>query len=205
MGIVWSLVFNNSKKKARKLLLDTSFQDNTDRNFNPLIIIIPISLYSAILNKRNIKNSALQRKTSHTSYILCLHLLLFIYAKYTILSVNNWNYNTNIHSLALPLTSLTWTNFQILTLFAYVLTFNSINGKTIAPLDSQRQTNILSISHNGQSLTPTENLLHGLIINGIFETYNNAMCIQTHNQVHLHTIFYSKWSIINLNWQTSVK
>ena len=29
-----------------------------------------------------------------------LHLLLFIYAKYTIIYVNSWNYNANIHSLA---------------------------------------------------------------------------------------------------------
>ena len=84
-------------------------------------------------------------------------------------------------------------------LFAYVLTFNSINGKTIAPLDNQRQMNILSILRNGQSLTPIENLLHCLTINGVFETYNNAICIETHNQLHLHTIVYSEWSIINVN------
>ena len=43
---------------------------------------------------------------------LSLHLLLFIYAKYTFIYVNSWNYTANIRSLALPWTSLTWTNFQ---------------------------------------------------------------------------------------------
>ena len=35
-----------------------------------------------------------------------------------------------------------------------------------------------------------------MTINGVLETYNNAICIETHNQLHLHTIVYSKWSIM---------
>ena len=65
-------------------------------------------------------------------------------------------------------------------------------------------TNLLSISHNGWSLTPIENQLHGMTINCVLETYNNTICTETHIQLHLHTIFYSKWSIIDVNWQTLV-
>ena len=43
---------------------------------------------------------------------ILLHLLLFIYGKYTFIYVNSWKYMANIHSLALPWTSLTRTNFQ---------------------------------------------------------------------------------------------
>ena len=62
-------------------------------------------------------------------------------------------------------------------------------------------TNILSISRNGWSLTLIENQLHSMTINCVLETYNNTICIETHNQLHLHAIVYSKWSIINANWQ----
>ena len=27
-----------------------------------------------------------------------------------------------------------------------------------------------------------------MTINGVLETYNNAICVETHNQLHLHTI-----------------
>ena len=47
--------------------------------------------------------------------------------------------------------------------------------------------------------TPIENQLYGMTINCVLETYNNTICIETHNQLHLHTIVYSKWSIINVN------
>ena len=62
-------------------------------------------------------------------------------------------------------------------------------------------TNILSISRNGWSLTPIENQLYGMTINCVLETYNNTICIETHDQLHLHTIVYSKWSIIYVNWK----
>ena len=35
--------------------------------------------------------------------------------------------------------------------------------------------------------------------NCVLETYNNTICIETHDQLHLHTIVYSKWSIIYVN------
>ena len=87
-----------------------------------------------------------------------------------------------------------------ITLFAYVLTFICINGKTIAPSDNQRQQ-IYSQSRAmvNPALTAIENLLHTLTTNGVFQTYNNAICIEMHNQLHLHTVVYSKWSIINVN------
>ena len=80
---------------------------------------------------------------------------------------------------------------------------NNIPEKShVIPLLNQRKnnctfgqsktTNILSISSNGQPLTPIENLLHTLTISGVFETYDNVICIETHNQLHLHTIGYSK-------------
>ena len=62
-------------------------------------------------------------------------------------------------------------------------------------------TNILSISRNDWSLTPIENQLHSMTINCVLETFNNTICIETYIQLQLHTIVYSKWSIINVNWQ----
>ena len=59
----------------------------------------------------------------------------------------------------------------------------------------QSNINILSISRNGWSLTPIENQLHGMTINCVLETYNNTICIETHNQLHLLIIVYSKWSV----------
>ena len=47
----------------------------------------------------------------------------------------------------------------------------------------------------GQSLTPIENQLHSMTINCVLKTYNNGICIETHNRLHLHTIVYSKWSV----------
>ena len=87
---------------------------------------------------------------------LCQHLKL--YGKYTFIS-------TSMNFIIV--------NELSIMLFAYVLTFNSINGRTIAPFDNQT-TSILSILHNEWLLTPIENQLHSMTINGILETYNNA-------------------------------
>ena len=35
-----------------------------------------------------------------------------------------------------------------------------------------------------------------MTINGVLETYNNAICMETHNQLLLYTIVYLKWSTI---------
>ena len=70
--------------------------------------------------------------------------------------------------------------------------------------EQSNRTNILSISRNGWSLTPIENQLHSMTINCVLETFNNTICIETYIQLHLHTIVYSIWSIINVNWQTCV-
>ena len=35
--------------------------------------------------------------------------------------------------------------------------------------------------------------------NGVEETFNNAICIETHNQFYIHTIICSKWAMINVN------
>ena len=52
----------------------------------------------------NIRFGIWREKVTRTApyWIVVLYLLLFIYAKYTIIYVNSWNYNANIHSLALP-------------------------------------------------------------------------------------------------------
>ena len=46
--------------------------------------------------------------------------------------------------------------------------------------------------------------MHSMTINGILERYNNTICMEMHNQLHLCTNIYSKWSIVNTNWQTLV-
>ena len=65
-------------------------------------------------------------------------------------------------------------------------------------------TNILSISRNDWSLTPRENQLHSMTINCVLETINNTICVETYNLLHLQIIVYSKWPIINVNWQILV-
>ena len=114
---------------------------------------------------------------------------LKLYGKYTFISTSMNFINANEISI---------------TLFACVLTFNSINGWTISLFGQSNITKILSISRNGWSLTPIENQLHSMTINCVLETFNNTICIETYIQLHLHTIVYSKWSIINVNWQTCV-
>ena len=49
------------------------------------------------------------------------------------------------------------------------------------------------------NLAPIENQVHSMTINCVLETNNNAICIETHDQLHLHTIVYLKWLIINMD------
>ena len=154
---------------------------------------------------------------------------MFICAKCTFIYVNSWKYTANIRSLALPWTSWTRTNFNVICIciniqwhepdeqlhlwmnnctFAMNNCTFAMNNCTFAmnncTFGQSNITTILSILRNGWLLTPIENQLHSMPINCVLETYNNAICIGTHNQLHLHTIVYSKWSIINVNWQTCV-
>ena len=55
---------------------------------------------SAYANSHEWRSAQLIAQVCAGHYVI--HLLLFIYAKYTTIYVNSWNYKANIHSLALP-------------------------------------------------------------------------------------------------------